>query len=171
MPATSSTSVMDLLFVYGTLRQGARNEAAAYLHQRSRHVGIGFLPGKLYYVDWYPGAVYQPTGATVTGQYRSDVPSDITNLVGSDGTSDQHSPLIDQAPFITGDVFRLHHPAEMLTFLDDYEDVTADGKGIYVRELLPVMLLGQPTTAWVYLYNRPVTQLVLIESGDFAAYL
>ncbi|RIV22251.1 gamma-glutamylcyclotransferase [Fibrisoma montanum] len=170
MPPTSSTSVMDLLFVYGTLRRGAHNETATYLHQRSTYVGTGYLPGKLFEVDWYPGAVYQPTEANSTGPNRSDVPSDLTRS-RSDGTSDPYVPLTNHVPLITGDVFRLHHPAEMLTFLDDYEDVSADGTGLYVRELLPVTLLGQPITAWVYLYNRPVTQLVLIESGDFLPYL
>lgn len=137
MPASSSTSVTDLLFVYGTLRRGAQNEYAAYLHAGSTFVGVGHMPGKLYHINWFPGAIYIQHAIT----------------------------------YVTGDVFRLHRPAEMLTFLDDYEDTAADGTGIFIRQALPIAVLGQTSPAWVYLYNCSTDNLVLIESGDYAPYL
>lgn len=73
-----------------------------------------------------------------------------------------HDPTADT--FVAGEVFRLHDPARLLADLDDYEDVPS---GLYVRQALPVTLLGQTLTAWVYLYNQPTAGLPRIVLGDF----
>ena len=65
MPVRSETPDAALLFVYGTLRPKARNEYAVYLRQRSTFVGTGQLPGRLYRIDWFPGAVYDSAAPTV----------------------------------------------------------------------------------------------------------
>lgn len=51
------------LFVYGTLRPGYTNPYARYLHQHSRPVGEGTLPGRLFDLGQYPGATYEPDGS------------------------------------------------------------------------------------------------------------
>lgn len=51
----------DLLFVYGTLRARACNAHATQLRSESQPLGRAWLPGRLYRVSWYPGAVYDAT--------------------------------------------------------------------------------------------------------------
>jgi gamma-glutamylcyclotransferase (GGCT)/AIG2-like uncharacterized protein YtfP len=46
--------LMDRLFVYGTLRPGARNEQAAWLAGSARHLGTGRIRGRLYRLAYYP---------------------------------------------------------------------------------------------------------------------
>lgn len=137
MPAVQSTPVLDRLFVYGTLRQKARNEYAVYLRQRSTFVGTGQLPGRLYRIDWFPGATYDPAAPTV----------------------------------VIGDILQLYQPAELLAYLDEYEDVTADDTGIFVRRLVEVRTPAGPMDVWTYLYNQPTDNLPIIRNGDFAPYL
>lgn len=47
----------DLLFVYGTLRQGNTNAMAAYLAQQSEYISAGWFQGCLYAISDYPGAI------------------------------------------------------------------------------------------------------------------
>ena len=65
MSATHQPPVTDLLFVYGTLMQGFTNPYARQLRRESRFVGLGHLPGHLYRVSWFPGAVPDPTAITL----------------------------------------------------------------------------------------------------------
>lgn len=53
------------LFVYGTLCATFTNPAAVQLRQYSRYVGEGTMPGLLYDLGDYPGAVYLPNGQTL----------------------------------------------------------------------------------------------------------
>lgn len=50
-------AMSDLLFVYGTLRQGQSNPMAVYLSQHAEYVTDGWFQGQLYQVSFYPGAV------------------------------------------------------------------------------------------------------------------
>ena len=43
-----------LVFVYGTLRRGGRNDINR-LRPTPEYVGMGEVQGKLYHIDWYPG--------------------------------------------------------------------------------------------------------------------
>ncbi|MCS6989029.1 MAG: gamma-glutamylcyclotransferase [Chloroherpetonaceae bacterium] len=52
------------LFVYGTLRKGARG--GRFMIERSEHVGEGKIEAKLYQVSWYPAAI-RATGSYVVG--------------------------------------------------------------------------------------------------------
>jgi len=47
----------DLLFVYGTLRQGNTNAMAAYLAAHAEFVTEGWFQGQMYQISYYPGAV------------------------------------------------------------------------------------------------------------------
>ena len=60
-----------LVFVYGTLRRGGRNDINR-LQPTPEYVGMGELQGKLYHFDWYPGLTLGGEQAvTVVGEvYR-----------------------------------------------------------------------------------------------------
>jgi gamma-glutamylcyclotransferase (GGCT)/AIG2-like uncharacterized protein YtfP len=45
------------LFVYGTLRRGCDNQFARLLAEQGRFVGVARVPGRLYDLGSYPGAV------------------------------------------------------------------------------------------------------------------
>jgi gamma-glutamylcyclotransferase (GGCT)/AIG2-like uncharacterized protein YtfP len=57
MPASDQRPITNLLFVYGTLMQAFDNPYARQLRTESWFVGPGHLPGILYRVSWFPGAV------------------------------------------------------------------------------------------------------------------
>ena len=46
------------LFVYGTLMQGHDNDAARRFHQEAVYMERGTIPGRLYHIGEYPGAIY-----------------------------------------------------------------------------------------------------------------
>ncbi|MCI4670638.1 MAG: gamma-glutamylcyclotransferase [Bacteroidia bacterium] len=48
----------DYLFVYGSLLKQANNIMSAYLSGRSELLGEGLMEGKLFMIDYYPGAIY-----------------------------------------------------------------------------------------------------------------
>jgi gamma-glutamylcyclotransferase (GGCT)/AIG2-like uncharacterized protein YtfP len=62
-----------LVFVYGTLRRGGRNDING-LAPAPHYVGMGEVRGVLYHVDWYPGLTLGGEEAvTVVGEvYRVD---------------------------------------------------------------------------------------------------
>lgn len=71
-----------------------------------------------------------------------------------------------------GEVYRLHDSETSLIELDRYEEC---GPGFpepaeYVRRELSVTLTsGEPLMAWVYQYNRTVSEDARIPGGDFLA--
>jgi gamma-glutamylcyclotransferase (GGCT)/AIG2-like uncharacterized protein YtfP len=76
----------------------------------------------------------------------------------------------DSAETVSGELYRLRRPDELLREFDMYE---ACGEGFaapteYVRRMLPVTRDGHPAEdAWTYLYNWPVAHLPRIASGKF----
>ena len=60
-----------LVFVYGTLRRGGRNDINR-LVPAPEYVGMGEVQGSLYHIDWYPGLTLGGEEAvTVVGEvYR-----------------------------------------------------------------------------------------------------
>jgi gamma-glutamylcyclotransferase (GGCT)/AIG2-like uncharacterized protein YtfP len=60
------------LFVYGTLRRASQNKFARLLHSQAQFVGNARLPGRLYQLQTYPGAVSSNTdGEWVRGEVYS----------------------------------------------------------------------------------------------------
>ncbi|MEQ8936498.1 MAG: gamma-glutamylcyclotransferase family protein [Amphiplicatus sp.] len=47
----------DFLFVYGTLRAAREDPLAQRLRNEASLLGTGAMQGRLYRIDWYPGAV------------------------------------------------------------------------------------------------------------------
>jgi len=122
------------LFTYGTLMQAFDNPYARKLRWSSNYIGKGYFNGKLFRVEWYPGALYEPDAPT----------------------------------YVHGEIYQLHS-LEILKELDDYEDILEDeAASLYVRKVVPVRD-GQEVVrdCWVYLYNKPVSDLPLIEDGYF----
>ena len=75
----------------------------------------------------------------------------------------------DPADVVSGELYRLRAPDELLREFDMYE---ACGEGFaepteYVRQTLPVMSGDATLEAWTYLYNWPVAHLPRIASGRF----
>lgn len=54
------SSKPQYLFVYGTLMREFDNPFSSILRAGSEFAGEGSFLGKLYRVDWFPGAVYLP---------------------------------------------------------------------------------------------------------------
>ncbi|MFK4510332.1 gamma-glutamylcyclotransferase [Bradyrhizobium daqingense] len=86
----------------------------------------------------------------------------------------KHYPglLLSDAPseIVHGELFHMRLADELLRELDMYE---ACGEGFpepteYLRRLIDVTLAdGTVGKAWTYIYNWPVTDLPIIESGRF----
>lgn len=79
----------------------------------------------------------------------------------------------DSASTVRGELYRLTEPAATLAVLDEYEECgqASAAEGEYLRSVTMVTCAnGTPASAWIYLYNRPVTGLALIESGDFCKF-
>jgi gamma-glutamylcyclotransferase (GGCT)/AIG2-like uncharacterized protein YtfP len=123
------------LFTYGTLMNRFDNPFATRLRSASVYRGEGSIPGSLYRISWYPGALYQ------------------------DG--------VDQRVY--GEIYELIAPAELLSELDEYEDVMEDeSNSLYLRKIVPVVLPDQTILpCWAYLYNQPVDGLEQINTGRF----
>jgi len=100
----------------------------------SNYIGKGHFNGKLFRVEWYPGALYEPEAPTQ----------------------------------VHGEIYQLNS-LEILQELDEYEDVLEDEEAsLYVRKVVPVRDgQGIVWDCWVYLYNKPVLDLPLIEDGCF----
>lgn len=130
----------EYLFVYGTLRRGAKHPMAGVLGAASIHVGRAMFQGRLYRVSWYPAAV------------ASDMPED--RVTGD---------VFRIHPGRAEPMFRALDDYEGTT-------PEADGPAYYRRERVKIALeAGGEIEAWIYLYNRPTERLRRIESGDFLA--
>ena len=136
-----------LLAAYGTLMTGRRNGLDPVLRARMRDGRPCRIPGRLYAVREaanadepvrYPALVSCPENPDATVQGEALV-------IGADATE----------------------AAAVLAATDRYEDcIPGDpGRSTFLRVIRPVLMDGVARPAWVYLYNRPVDQLVPISSG------
>ncbi|MGV3602443.1 MAG: gamma-glutamylcyclotransferase family protein [Dyadobacter fermentans] len=53
------------IFTYGTLMQAFHNPYARKLRASSKYLGKGHFNGRLFRVEWYPGALYDPDAPTL----------------------------------------------------------------------------------------------------------
>ena len=135
--------MLNLLFVYGTLRKDVLNSKFHILAQQTpivRLVGRGRVPGRLFSLDGYPGLVPSgEPGRWVRGElYALEPPKE---LVGT------------------------------LTRLDDYEGCGPNDPEPheYERVVLDVTLeSGANKSAWVYVYKGTTANRQEILSGDYA---
>lgn len=71
---------------------------------------------------------------------------------------------------VVGELYQTHSIEMVLKILDDYEECsnTDPQPHEYFRKRLPIQTLHhQSLMAWVYIYNRSVTQRTRIISGDY----
>jgi gamma-glutamylcyclotransferase (GGCT)/AIG2-like uncharacterized protein YtfP len=128
------------LFVYGSLRSGFHSSVYAYISQYFIFDGMSSVQGRLYDMGEYPGAV------PCTEDY-----------------------------FITGELYHIAQKEDFdraMEQLDDYEGLLVEAGEIPLFRREPVNVLFKNTTviAWMYWYNRAITNEHRIESGDFVAY-
>lgn len=63
----------DTLFVYGSLRAGAKHPMYEVLCEHGTAAGSARVRGHLYVVDWYPGLVLDPTAGWVVGELWTNI--------------------------------------------------------------------------------------------------
>ncbi|MBS1927459.1 MAG: gamma-glutamylcyclotransferase [Bacteroidetes bacterium] len=129
------------LFVYGSLRSGFRNPAYEYLTRHFTLVGEAVVRGRFYH----------------NGEFPIAVPTKADN-------------------FLTGELYQLTSPHEfpwVFEQLDDYEglNVMPGEIPLYKREMVPVFQNARESLAWIYWYNRPVSGMEEIPTGDIMQYL
>ncbi len=132
------------LFVYGTLLNENDNAMSKFLAAHSVFVSKGYFYGKLYLVDWFPGAIL------------------------SDNTETSSAQVSEERVF--GSVFKISDPALVFKVLDDYEGLGEhDPKPhLFKRETITVFLENNTKIkAWVYVYNHSTANLKRIISGNF----
>jgi gamma-glutamylcyclotransferase (GGCT)/AIG2-like uncharacterized protein YtfP len=129
------------LFVYGTLLSGAANLMAEYLEGKGQWLGPATMPGKLYAVNFFPGAIYEPGAETL-------IQGEVMQLSGSPGQT-----------FRVLDEYEGYQPQQPETSLFVRKAVEV------IRQN------GQTLSCWCYLYNRPVARLPRIESGNYLRHL
>ena len=130
------------LFVYGSLRSGFRSPAYEYISRFFSFMGSARVKGKLFDIGTYPVGL----------------------------------PADEEGSYIVGELYVIRNEAEFswaIGQLDDYEGVAVEPDEIqlYKRELVDVYLENARIPGWVYWYNRKVTGMPVIESGDLIQYL
>jgi gamma-glutamylcyclotransferase (GGCT)/AIG2-like uncharacterized protein YtfP len=72
--------------------------------------------------------------------------------------------------FVAGELYELNRISDFestFRILDAYEIADVDTvEQLFKRELTEVITNGEIKTAWIYWYNRPITDETLIQSGD-----
>jgi gamma-glutamylcyclotransferase (GGCT)/AIG2-like uncharacterized protein YtfP len=127
----------DLLFVYGTLRQGNANVMAAYLAAHAEFVAGGWFQGCMYQISDYPGVIAseQPDDRVFGEVYRlNDAQVALAVLDDYEECGTQYT-----------------QPAE-------YQRVKTHILAMDGRVLEPV---------WIYLYQWPLVGKARIALGDF----
>ncbi|MEZ4827137.1 MAG: gamma-glutamylcyclotransferase family protein [Bacteroidia bacterium] len=98
----------DKLFVYGTLLRDTENPMSAYLKSKSTFVGEGFMKGKLFKVDFYPGAVYLPESPQkVFGEiYQIENPEEVFEVLD---TYENYTPQAPEQSLFTRIIVPVFH--------------------------------------------------------------
>jgi gamma-glutamylcyclotransferase (GGCT)/AIG2-like uncharacterized protein YtfP len=125
------------LFVYGTLMRGFPSLKDWRTKAGAKYVGRARIAGKLYDLGQYPGLL--PAG-NHTRQY------------------------------VAGELYEMSVPERALALLDRYEEFLPENpkESLFVRKIVPVRLeSGEVRRAWVYFYNRPVTDSQRIPNGRY----
>ncbi len=142
MTNSDSQPEIEYLFVYGTLRTDiSRPVNSDLLGETTDRVEKATMQAALYDIGEYPG------------------------LILSADPSDR----------VIGEVFHIKpgQTKRLLDQLDRYEGMSSanDVRGQYRREIREVNCNDGRLSAWVYVYNWPIENLVRIDSGDYLQYL
>lgn len=80
---------------------------------------------------------------------------------------------IESPNLVRGTIYNIsQRKHELLPYLDDYEGIGAGFQEPheYVRAIIPVDCSGELRHCWVYLYNLPILDQLVIHSGDYEQY-
>lgn len=130
------------LFVYGSLLSGFKSPAYEYISKYFKLISTATVKGTIYDMGTYPVGTSNDTGR-----------------------------------FIKGELYEIRNPKELsfvLAQLDDYEGLYPDdGEEIYYkRELVETTPEdGKKIIAWIYWYNRDVSDHPVVESENMLDYL
>ena len=128
--------------MYGTLRQNSPGKIHPLLCGHCKYIGPALLPGALYEVAAYPGAVLSPASS------REIIHGELYQL------TDNPSALFDSLD---------EYEECSASFPAPHE---------YQRcEVMVTLPTKQCATAWAYLYNQPVDGLEIIKGGDYSNFL
>ena len=131
------------LFVYGTLLPDLMPDEQQVIVEKLQFFGNGWMPGLLYDLDVYPGAVFDKEAITrINGCiYRLH----------------------------TDEALR----QESLKALDDSEGFIPENHqhSLFIREQATIETVdGSKVECWVYVYNQNLDNASLIPSGDYAQF-
>ena len=137
----NDTILLNYLFVYGTLRKTQNGNLHPYLKNHAVFIDRASLPGKLYQVEHYPGAIPAPLGSQglIYGEvYRLLQPEAVLSIL------DEYEECASHFP-------------------QPHEYRRAPETVILSNE--------KRLRAWVYWFCHPVSGLPQISSGDYFDYL
>lgn len=128
------------LFVYGSLLSGFQLSSYEYIRRYFHLIGEATVKGTMYDLGTHPVVVNTDTGR-----------------------------------FIKGELYEIRNTAEFsfaLAQLDDYEGLhPEEGQEVfYSREITDVFIGDKVVNAWIYWYDRDVSDRPVVESGDMRAY-
>lgn len=129
--------MLNHIFVYGTLRKTVQGNLHPYLKNHAAFIGLASLPGRLFLVANYPGAIPSPNHSDhrICGElYRLLRPRQTLRLL------DEYEECSERFP----KPHEYQRRAETVK-LDD----------------------GKTMMAWVYWYQYPTVGLKQLTSGDF----
>lgn len=130
----------DYLFVYGTLRRSNDGRIHPLLQDQADYIGIASMPGELYEVKNYPGAI----------ELRTDSPFSIRGEVYQLHDAKRRLQILDEYEECTE-----HFPTP-----HEYRR----------RKKIVTIADHRSLATWVYLYNHSVTGLERIAHGDYRRY-
>ena len=135
------------LFVCGTLLPELTSLLPAHLKtliERLRPVGAATVPGRLYDLGEYPGAIVDPDARTQIHGYVLELPA----LPEEDNDAE----------------------ASFWQRLDEYEgfDSRAGERNLFLRQRCTATLAdGRPLECWLYSSNQAVSEMQRIPGGDY----
>lgn len=116
---------------------------AMQFHAGAQCLGAAQMPGLMYRISWYPGAIDRPSESIQFAER-----------------------------WVHGELWRLND-MQLLDLIDRYEECSPNDPGPheYQRVLRPIRLIGTSgwKIAWVYLYQRNPKGLESIKDGRFRA--
>jgi gamma-glutamylcyclotransferase (GGCT)/AIG2-like uncharacterized protein YtfP len=74
--------------------------------------------------------------------------------------------------YVYGSIFVLNDFVETLKYIDNYEGygIEQEQPNLFMREIIRIDTDAVSLDCWVYLYNLPTDDLILIEGGDYLRY-
>lgn len=133
--------MQEFIFIYGTLRKPIGKSILKVVNPHWLFIDHAFVYAKLYEVNGYPGAI------------ESDNDCDI----------------------VYGELYQIINHDILLSLLDKYEECSEDfpKPHEYIRKKINVLLQHSDLvfSAWIYLYNYNVSQLLQITSGNYLQYI